>query len=167
MREFRKANLNDIDGIWEILKSSISKRKLEGSDQWQDGYPNLQVVEKDLIKNAGFVLVVDSEISGYIALMINDEPAYEKIKGTWISNQDYVVFHRLAVSENFIGKGMAGIILEEVEVFAGQNNINSIRADTNYDNDTMLHLFDKHNYSFRGIVEMRKSPRKAFEKTLI
>ena len=40
----RKANYEDTTRIWEILQQAIEKRKEEGSDQWQDGYPNMDVM---------------------------------------------------------------------------------------------------------------------------
>jgi hypothetical protein len=43
-------------------------------------------------------------IIGYTALLINDEPAYEKIEGKWLTNGDFIVFHRVAISETHLGK---------------------------------------------------------------
>lgn len=36
----RKAVANEASIIWEILAAAIQRRKADGSDQWQDGYPN-------------------------------------------------------------------------------------------------------------------------------
>ena len=53
---FRKANLIDSEAIWDILQQAILKRKNEGSNQWQDGYPNPSVVENDLNNNFGYIV---------------------------------------------------------------------------------------------------------------
>ena len=45
---FRKAEVTDISEIWVILQQAIKRRKNEGSNQWQDGYPNLEVVKNDI-----------------------------------------------------------------------------------------------------------------------
>ena len=42
--QFRKASILDKNQIWEILKQAILRRKNEGSQQWQDGYPNLDII---------------------------------------------------------------------------------------------------------------------------
>ena len=54
---FRKAGLSDAPAIWQILQQGIARRKAEGSDQWQDGYPNPDVVKKDIGQGAGYVLM--------------------------------------------------------------------------------------------------------------
>ncbi len=54
---FRKATLEDADNIWGVLRQAIARRKADGSNQWQDGYPNLEVVKKDISNGNGFVCV--------------------------------------------------------------------------------------------------------------
>jgi GNAT superfamily N-acetyltransferase len=162
----RKATTSEIPQIWVILQQAIARRKEDGSNQWQDGYPNPDVIENDIDQNAGFVLTEGDTIIGYTALLINDEPAYEKIEGKWLTNVDFVVFHRVAISENHLGKGLAKKLLGFIEEFAISNNIYSLKADTNFDNFAMMAVFEKLGYSYRGEVHLRGSPRKAYEKVL-
>lgn len=163
---FRHAQEQDIPIIWQILQDAILRRKKDGSQQWQDGYPNLESVKNDIAKNHGFVLENEVEIIGYVALIINDEPAYKNIEGKWLSNDDFVVFHRIAVAQKFVGHGFSKVILSEIERFAREKGILSVRADTNFDNLAMLSLFKSCQYQYCGEVLMRNSPRKAFEKIL-
>lgn len=163
---FRKATTLEIPTIWNILQQAIIRRKEEGSNQWQDGYPNPEVIQKDIQKEAGFVLLEGETIVGYTAVLINDEPEYSKIIGKWLSNDDFVVFHRVAISENHLGKGLAKKMLQFIEDFAVSNSIYSVKADTNFDNNAMLYIFEKSGYSYCGKVYFRGSERKAFEKVL-
>jgi GNAT superfamily N-acetyltransferase len=163
---FRKAKITEIPQIWNILKDAIQRRKKEGSNQWQDGYPNPEVLEKDIIKKNGFVLTDGNTVIGYCAILINDEPEYQNIEGKWLTNCDFIVFHRVAIAEEYLGKGYAKIIFNYIEEFAVQNNIYSVKADTNFDNYAMISIFKKMNYVYCGEVYFRGSPRKAFEKTL-
>jgi GNAT superfamily N-acetyltransferase len=163
---FRKAIAADAPGIWEILQDAILRRKADGSQQWQDGYPNPQVVQKDLDNDAGYVLVINDALAAYVALYINDEPAYQNIEGTWLNDSDFVVFHRMAIAKNFIGQGLAENLFRHIEDFAKVKGISSIKADTNFDNGAMLHLFQKTGYVYCGEVYFRGSPRKAFEKII-
>lgn len=164
---FRKATLLEIPEIWDILQQAIQRRKEDGSNQWQDGYPNPEVIRKDIEAGEGFVLTEVEKIIGYSALIINDEPEYAKIKGKWLSNDDFVVFHRVAISENYLGKGLAQKIIGFIEEFALSNTIYSVKADTNYDNIAMLKIFEKLGYSYCGKVYFRGSERNAFEKILV
>ena len=138
---FRKAELSEIAPIWEILQHAIQRRKEDGSTQWQDGYPNPEVVQKDIEKEEGFVLLEGETIIGYTAVLINNEPAYQNIEGHWLSNGDFVVVHRVAIAEKYLGKGLAKMILKYVENFEASNNIYSIKADTNFDNTQLRKVF--------------------------
>tara|TARA_B100000809_G_scaffold266001_1_gene326813 strand:- start:2030 stop:2554 length:525 start_codon:yes stop_codon:yes gene_type:complete len=163
---FRKAEISEIPTIWNILKQAIDRRKQDGSNQWQDGYPNPAVVKNDIDKGVGFVLTINDDIVGYTAILINDEPEYEKLEGEWLSNVDYVVFHRVVISENHLRKGFAKQIMQGIENYALENNIVSIKADTNFDNTAMLRIFKKLDYSYCGKLHLRNSPRRAYEKVL-
>jgi GNAT superfamily N-acetyltransferase len=163
---FRKAALSEITPIWEILQQAIIRRKEDGSEQWQDGYPNPQVVQNDIEKDQGFVLLEEKNIIGYSAVLINDEPAYAKIEGKWLTNDDFIVIHRVAISEKYLGKGLAKMIIGQIENFALDNNIYSIKADTNFDNIPMMKIFENLGYTLCGEVYFRGSPRKAYEKVL-
>ena len=164
---FRKAELSEIAPIWEILQQAIIRRKEDGSKQWQDGYPNPEVVQKDIEQGEGFVLVNGETIIGYSAVLINDEPAYAEIEGNWLTNDDFVVIHRVAISEKYLGKGFAKIIIKNIEDFALSNNIYSIKADTNFDNIAMIKIFENSGYAYCGEVYFRGSSRKAYEKVLV
>jgi hypothetical protein len=71
---FRRATPSEIPTVWDILQQAIARRKQDGSEQWQDGYPNLQSVQNDVEKGQGFVLTEGETIIGYSAVIINDEP---------------------------------------------------------------------------------------------
>jgi hypothetical protein len=163
---FRKAQISEISQIWDILRQAILRRKEDGSDQWQDGYPNPVVIQTDIEKGEGFVLILEETIVGYVAILINDEPEYARIEGEWLTNNDFVVFHRVAISENHLVRGLSKLLIDCVEDYARMNNIYSIKADTNYDNIIMKKIFDKLGYIYCGEVYFRGSPRKAYEKVL-
>ena len=162
----RKASLEDQEVIWDILQKAIKRRKEEGSNQWQDGYPNINSIKNDIEKDFGYVLQSENQILGYAAVIFEIEPAYEIIKGKWLSNQEYVVIHRVAVSEEYIGSGIATKIFKEVEKVALSKNIFSIKVDTNFDNIPLLKILNKLNYAYCGEVYFRGSARKAFQKLL-
>ena len=164
--QFRKATTKDKDQIWKILQQSIERRRIDGSSQWQDGYPNLSSVENDLEKGNNFVLVLEEKIIATAALIFNDEPTYDVIEGSWLTDGDFMVVHRVGVSDQVAGKGFATKFLELMEDFAKENQVYSIKIDTNFDNLAMLKILQKLGYTYCGEVQVRNSPRKAFEKVL-
>ncbi|WP_343633127.1 GNAT family N-acetyltransferase [Fluviicola sp.] len=162
----RKATLSEIPVIWKILQQAIERRKQDGSAQWQDGYPNEQTIENDLANGYGYVLVENDQILGYAAIIFDIEPAYTDIQGKWLTNGEYVVIHRVATSNEAIGKGIATRLFQLIEDLAINAHVFSIKVDTNFDNPAMLKILDKLDYTYCGEVFFRGSARKAFEKVL-
>jgi predicted GNAT superfamily acetyltransferase len=163
----RKADAADRDIIWNIIQQAIERRRIDGSTQWQDGYPNLGTVESDIEKGFGYVMTVDGEIAVYTALILNDEPAYSTIDGAWLSNGEFVVIHRVAVDEKFAGRGMVKKLFDLIEDFTKSQGIQSIKVDTNFDNTAMLKILESKGYSYCGEVFLAGGMRKAFEKIII
>jgi GNAT superfamily N-acetyltransferase len=163
---FRKANNSEIPEIWEILQNAILRRKAEGSNQWQDGYPNPEVIQHDIETEIGYVLLDQTTIIGYCAVLINDEPEYANLQGEWNTNSDFVVVHRIAIAESYLGKNLSKKIIDYIEAFALNHHIKSIKVDTNHDNFAMMSIFEKAGFTFCGIVHFRGSPRRAYEKVL-
>lgn len=164
--DFVLAKPENTEAIWKILQQAVERRKKDGSLQWQDGYPNLETVKNDLDKNYGYVLKNNEAIIAYAALIKNFEPAYNEIIGNWLTNGEFLVVHRVAVSSEVLGKGIATKVFNFIEDWAVANNIPSIKVDTNYDNPSMLRILQKLGYTYCGEVYFRGSARKAFEKVL-
>lgn len=165
--ELKKAEIEDRNIIWEIIQQAIERRRLDGSSQWQNGYPNLDTIESDIAKGFGYVLTVNGQIAVYAALIFNDEPAYSTIEGAWLSDGEFVVVHRVAVHEKFAGQGLVKKLFGHIEDFTKANGVQSVKVDTNYDNIAMLKILEKQGYSYCGEVFLAGGMRKAFEKIII
>lgn len=163
---FRKAKPEDAAAVWEILQQAIRRRKEDGSTQWQGGYPNADTVKNDIEKGYCHVLCHGNEIIASAALIFNDEPTYAEIDGAWLTHGDFLVVHRVAVSDQVAGKGIATKFFRRMEDFAKENGVFSIKVDTNHDNQAMLRILDKLNYTYCGVIQVYDGPRKAFEKLL-
>ncbi|MFV0391113.1 MAG: GNAT family N-acetyltransferase [Paludibacteraceae bacterium] len=164
--DFRKATFEEATQIWDILRKAIERRKSEGSKQWQDGYPNPDVIAGDIEKGVGYVLTENKKIIGYSVVLKNDEPVYENIVGQWLTSGDFLVVHRVAIADSHLRKGFAKEILARVESLALQNNIFSVKADTNFDNPAMLRIFEQLGYVYCGKIHFRGSERLAYEKMI-
>lgn len=162
----RKAKESEIAHIWKIVEGAIERRRLDGSEQWQNGYPDLRTIQSDFENGFGYVVDRDDDVVGYGAIIFDDEPAYNDIKGKWLSSGSYVVVHRLTVSSNAIGKGVAKFFLNALESLAIGNQVHSTKVDTNFDNVAMLHILNKLGYTYCCEVLFSGSYRMAFEKML-
>ncbi|MBS7233469.1 GNAT family N-acetyltransferase [Flavobacterium psychroterrae] len=163
----RKADIAEIPLIWNILQDAIEQRRQDGSTQWQDGYPNELTIQNDIKNGCAYVLTENNSILCYAAIIFDKEPAYESIQGKWLTNGDYAVVHRVAVSKLAKGKGIATKLFKNIEDLCLKQNIYSIKVDTNFDNVPMLKILDRLSYTYCGEVFFRGASRKAFEKKLI
>jgi GNAT superfamily N-acetyltransferase len=164
--ELRKARQSELPVIWEIIQYAIAQRKLDGSTQWQDGYPNESTLQNDLDHGNAYVVTDNETILVYAAIIFDKEPAYENIEGKWLSNEEYVVIHRVASSKLAKGKGVATALFQMIEGLAVEKRVYSIKVDTNFDNGPMLRILEKLGYTYCGQVYFRGGARRAFEKML-
>jgi GNAT superfamily N-acetyltransferase len=162
----RLAFYDDLHTIWDILQDAIAQRKKDGSEQWQHGYPNKQIVEEDIQQAHGYVLTKDDQVIAYAAIVFGIEPAYNDIKGQWLSQEDYVVVHRVATAESCKGQGVATQLFLLIEELSLRKGVESIKVDTNFDNEPMLRILEKLHYTFCGEIIFGGAPRMAFEKLL-
>ncbi len=168
----RLANLSDASEIWIILQQAIEQRKLDGSEQWQQGYPNEQSVKDDIRDGYAYVLShrtpsgEEETVIAYAAIIFGVEPAYNDIDGAWLSHGDYAAVHRVATANAVKGKGIATKLFSMIEDLCVEHEVYSIKVDTNYDNIPMLKILDRLNYTYCGEIMFGGAPRRAYEKML-
>ncbi|HEY5586055.1 MAG TPA: GNAT family N-acetyltransferase [Ruminiclostridium sp.] len=166
--EFRKAVETDVNSIINIIKQAQAYFKENGINQWQDNYPNVETVKKDISNKNGYVLLKDNNVVGTIAVTFDGEKTYDSIyDGEWISNHEYAVIHRIAVDANYKGLGLASVIIKNTEEICFNKGVHSIKVDTHRENVSMQKLLQKNRFQYCGIIYLEdKSKRIAFEKTL-
>jgi GNAT superfamily N-acetyltransferase len=162
----RKAIFSDLIIIWEILQQAIEQRRKDGSEQWQNGYPNQKTVSNDITNGWGYVLIDNNQTIAYAAIIFGVEPAYNVIEGNWLTNDDYAVIHRVATSNSVKRRGVATKLFQLIEELAIEHQVFSIKVDTNFDNFPMLKILEKLGYHYCGEIFFGGAPRKAFEKVL-
>ncbi len=163
----RKATFSELPIIWEILQQAIEQRKQDGSQQWQNGYPNEQTVLDDFDKGNAYVLIEKNEILACASIIVGSDPNYKEIKGEWLTVDNYATLHRVATSNSVKQKGVATRLFKLAEDICLKKKVFSIRADTNFDNVPMLKILDKLGYTYCGEILVSTAPRKAYEKLLV
>ncbi|MDI4584778.1 acetyltransferase [Oenococcus sp. UCMA 14587] len=151
----RLAKESDIPEIMEIIRAAKSRLKAAGSPQWQGEYPNKNSFKTDINKNWSYLLIVDKKIAGVAALMQVPEASYAKIEnGSWLqaNNLHYTTIHRIAISDQFIGRHLATIFFQLLIKESERLGFNQVRFDTHRLNYAMQHLGEKLSFQKRGII---------------
>ncbi len=167
---FRQAQCEDVDACWNIVRGAKAMMNRLGRNQWQGEYPSVRDVEKDIEHQCAMILLCEREPIAYGALIFTGEKSYDIITdGDWLTktntaNCRYATLHRLAVEPEHMGKGLAQAFFEKALVEVGRRVFESMRVDTNYDNDMMLHILPKMGFTRCGIVQLPGGERIAFEK---
>ncbi|EDT70122.1 GNAT family N-acetyltransferase [Clostridium perfringens] len=166
--EFRQAKISDLDQIVEIIELSKKYLKETKVDQWQDGYPAKEDLRKDIESGNSYVLTNKDEIVATTVISLEGESTYNLIfNGEWITNEEYIVMHRVAVHDKYKGKGIFKELIKEAESLALNKRILSIKIDTHRDNISMQRAVVKNDFQKCGIIYLEDgSERIAFEKVL-
>lgn len=166
--KFRKAVKADISSIMNIISQAKDYFKKQGINQWQDNYPNSEIISNDIDNNYSYVLLKEDSIVATAAVSFDGEKTYDYIyEGQWISNNEYAVIHRIAVDNNFKGLGLSSQIIKNVEELCLKKGVYSIKVDTHEENLSMQKLLKKNKFQYCGIIYLEYgSKRIAFEKIL-
>lgn len=152
----RPAVKADIPAIMQIIKQVAPLMRAAGNLQWDDTYPNPQVFENDIALAQLWVAEVDDVIAGVTAITTEQYPEY--VQAGLDINEEAIVTHRLAVSPDYRGRGIAEALMLQAEKEAIRRNIPLLRVDTNTDNQATQKLFPKLGYTFAGEIALEFRP---------
>lgn len=122
-------------------------RRSGNRDQWKDGYPSESVIESDITRGVGYVVLDDDAVVGYFAFIPSPEPTYANIyDGQWLDETSpYHVIHRIASTPD--SKGVFTALMDWC--FMKECNI---RIDTHRDNHIMQHCITSYGFTYCGII---------------
>lgn len=169
MSQIILAQQSHLPRIHKIIMDAQAFLKRQGIDQWQNGYPDTTLLEKDIqVKQSYLWINADSEILATLVIRMDEEPTYQKIEGKWLTqNPNYGVIHRLAVNTDIRQKGCAQNVIKAAEELCKLHKKISMRIDTHKQNKIMQHILKKGGYTYCGIIYVEDgSPRYAYEKIL-
>jgi len=152
----RLATLNDVPQILTLISDVIPAMKAAGNFQWDDDYPNKEVFTKDVDLSQLWVAEIDETIVGVAAITTNQDAEYAQA-GLDIT-ETAIVTHRLVVSINHQGRGIAAALLTQAEQEAIRRGINILRIDTNITNQATRKLFPKLGYVLAGEISLDLRP---------
>lgn len=152
------ADINDLKEIFEIVNENKKFLKDHNIPQWLNDYPSEDIFLDDIKHNGLFKIMNDDEIIGLYSQR-NYEDTYDVIDGKWSSDNDYIVIHRMALKNDYKGKGIAKKVFDHIK-----KKHSYIRIDTHELNTFMNKCLIKNGFKYCGIIKLHdNSLRNAYD----
>jgi N-acetylglutamate synthase-like GNAT family acetyltransferase len=167
----RKARIEDLNDILEVIKDAKELLRKNNSMQWQTSkYPDASIFLEDIRKGYLYVCEEDGKVGGVATLLEEPDENYHEIEGQWLNDEKYYSIHRLAVKSEYYGRGIAKQLFKYFEEITKKAGIKNIRVDTTSENSVMHHLLNIFNYQVCGKIYLKTieeyNERIAYQKTL-
>ena len=165
--EVRRADDCDADRINEMFGEARRFMADQGIDQWQDGYPAPELIQKDIAEGKRYVVCENDRILATVGIFLEDEPDYAEIDGAWINDSAYASIHRICVDNSVKGIGLGGVMVRACEEICRHNKRRNIRCDTHADNKPMRRMLEKNGFVYCGVIHLSTGePRVAYQKKM-
>ena len=105
----RKAKKPELDAIMDVYSSCVKGMIELGIDQWDESYPNREVIKGDLELGDYYIGLIDNEIVAGIKIDRKQDPTYLTIDWSDKSN-NFMVVHRLCSKTTVWSKGVGNEI---------------------------------------------------------
>lgn len=154
----RTITREDIPVVMKMINEAKVNMKNMGIDQWQDGSPSTETLEKYVNAKNGFI---NEDLTAFGALVERD-PDYKK----YLSG-NYVVLHTFVVEQSLRGKGVSDEFFDAILKIAIERKYEIFGVDTHRDNKAMMAFIGRHEFTKLGEVFIDGvKPRIAFYKKL-
>jgi len=147
----RKAKEQELAEIVLIFKKAISKMSTQNIFQWDDKYPDEEILRKDILKGELHVLCEGEVIKACVVL--NETQNIEYQTGEWQYSEGKIgVVHRLCIHPDYQGQGNGTILMQLVEAYLREGGYHIIRLDTFAPNRIARSLYEKMGFTYAGEV---------------
>jgi ribosomal protein S18 acetylase RimI-like enzyme len=148
-----------------LIRAAVKKMIAGGLYQWDEHYPNLDIITDDVKAGNLYKISEKDRIAGVMVLNEQYPPEYDDL--VWEDKGGrFLCVHRLCVHPDCQGQGYSKKLMHFAEEHAKKNGCSSIRLDTNTGNNRALALYDSLKYRRVGTVTFRKGFFQVFEKVL-
>ena len=163
----RKAEISDLENIMLMYKSCVAGMVENGIDQWDETYPNDEIISEDLNVGTYYVAEMDETIIGGINIDKNQDDTYLSLD--WKDKSDsFLVVHRLGVKEEFWNKKIGKDLMLFTEKLVIEKGLKSIRLDTYSGNPKAMEFYRRLGYTELGTIDLKPDKDKyyCFEKII-
>jgi ribosomal protein S18 acetylase RimI-like enzyme len=163
----RKAEISDLENIMLMYKSCVAGMVENGIDQWDETYPNDEIIIEDLNVGTYYVAEMNETIIGGINIDKNQDDTYLSLD--WKDKSDsFLVVHRLGVKEEFWNKKIGKDLMLFTEKLVIERGLKSIRLDTYSGNPKAMEFYRRLGYTEIGTIDLKPDKDKyyCFEKII-
>ena len=163
----RKAEISDLENIMKLYNSCVGGMLKNDIDQWDETYPNAEIISDDLKLGSYFVAELNGKIVGGVNIDQQQDPTYLNINWKDNSNQ-FLVVHRLGVQEENWGDGIGKALMMFCEELVKEQGLSSIRLDTYSGNPKAMGFYLRLGYNELGTIDLKPNKKKyhCFEKII-
>lgn len=126
-----------------------------GIDQWDENYPDREVIVNDLQTETLFAYREGDVVLGIVVLNESQDEEYGEINWSTSEDDRNVVVHRLAVRPDQQGKGLGRRLMDFAEQWARDNHYDAIRLDTYSQNPRNQRFYTNRGYRDLGPVYLK------------
>lgn len=156
-----KAKIEELQEIKSLTESCARAMIDKGIYQWNEHYPSLEKLRKDILKDELYVLKKHSQILGIIVITPEKDEEYNPIN--WLSKtENNLYIHRLATHPDHWGKGYARQLMDFAEKLARKDNYESVRLDTFSMNKRNQKFYEARGYQRLGNIYFPKQSEHPF-----
>lgn len=162
-----RANENDLIEILYLLKVCISDMHSKGLKHWNNAYPDIEIIKKDLREGSVYLLKDRQVCKGMVTLSASEPEAYRDIK--WPdSTLKPLYMHRMAVHPKWQRQGLARKLIRFAGDYAKKNGYRRICLDVFSNSENARLLYEKCEFVEVGAFHMneQKIPYICYEKYL-
>ena len=152
--KIRKAKISDLSKIMEMYSSCVKGMIKSGVDQWDENYPNAEIISSDLKSETYYVAENKGHIIGGINIDQNQDNTYLDIDWEDQSNS-FLVVHRLAIKEEYLGKKIGKKLMLFAEQLIREKGLKSIRLDTYSGNPKAMEFYKRLGYIELGTIDLK------------
>lgn len=146
----RKATLEDIQDIMEIIKQTIVEMNAYNNYQWDENYPQEEDFIRDIQREELFVIERKRKIAGFVCINKAEPVEYNGLN--WTLDKAAVVLHRMSVYTAYRRSGIGMELMKFADEVALKSNLKYIKTDTYSINKNMNSLFVKCGYNLVGEI---------------
>ncbi len=157
----RPANPGDVPQVMTIVARCVRDLQARGIDQWDDIYPNEEILSEDVRAGGLFVASRGGVTVG--AVCVNDVQPELYRAVAWRCPDDHpLMIHRLCVDPECQGQGIGLRLMRFAEAFARRKGCRSIRLEVYPTAAAAVGLYTRLGYALVGQVRFPRR-RLAFD----
>jgi GNAT superfamily N-acetyltransferase len=159
------ADVDDADGVMQVITLCRNDMLARGIDQWDDAYPAIRIVREDARRRSLFIVRRKGRCVASVCLNDEQPEVYQTVAWRCLTGRALVV-HRLCVLPEWQRHGLGKSLMKFAEAFARKEAYSWIRLEAYAGCPAVLALYDGLGYRRVGEVRFprRRLPFVCYEK---